>query len=62
MFKLALSRLGCSPEECMFIDNSTENLKKAEELGINTVLFNRDGVEYSGMTVNSFSELGELIK
>jgi len=62
MFKLALSRLGCSPEECMFIDNSTENLKKAEEVGIKTVLFNRDGVEYRGTTVNSFSELGELVK
>ena len=46
---------------CVFIDNSTENLKTAEKLGIKTVLFNRDGVEYSGMTVNNFSELGEIM-
>ena len=61
MFKLALLRLGCRPEECLFIDNSVNNLETAEELGIKTVLFNRDDVEYSGMIVNSFSELGELV-
>ena len=57
IFELALTRLGCKPEECVFIDNSTKNLEAAEELGIKTVLFNRDRVEYGGITVNNFSEL-----
>ena len=62
MFRLALSRLGCKSEECVYIDNSLQNLEAAEDLGIKTILFNRDGVEYSGMTVNNFSKLSEMVK
>lgn len=61
IFALAVSRLGCLPEECLFIDNSVNNLNAAAELGIKTVLFNRDGVEYGGTTVNRFAELGEML-
>ena len=62
MFSLALSRLGCRAEDCLFIDNSVNNLNKAAELGIKTILFNRDNVTYEGVTVNSFSELDNLLK
>ena len=62
MFSLALSRLGCRAEDCLFIDNSVNNLNKAAELGIKTILFNRDNVTYEGVTVNSFSELENLLK
>ena len=34
-----------------------ENIETAKELGIKTVLFNKDGVEYGGMIVNNFLEL-----
>ena len=61
IFSLAVSRLGCRAEDCLFVDNSVNNLNAAAELGIQTVLFNRDGVEYEGTTVNSFAELGELL-
>ena len=61
IFTLAVSRLGCRAEECLFIDNSVKNLNAAAELGIRTVLFNRDGVEYEGTTVNSFAELETLL-
>ena len=61
IFALALSRMECRPEECLFIDNSVKNLNAAAELGIRTVLFNRDGVEYEGTTVNSFAELEALL-
>ncbi|MBR6322318.1 MAG: HAD-IA family hydrolase, partial [Lachnospiraceae bacterium] len=57
IFALALSRLKCRAEDCVFIDNSVKNLNAAAELGIKTILFNRDGEEYEGVTVNSFSEL-----
>ena len=62
IFALAVSRLKCRAEDCVFIDNSVNNLNAAAELGIRPILFNRDGVEYEGVTVNSFSELEDLLK
>ena len=62
MFALAVSRLKCRAENCVFIDNSINNLNAAAGLGIRTILFNRDGVEYEGATVNSFPELEDLLK
>ena len=62
IFALALSRLKCRAEDCVFIDNSVNNLNAAAGLGIQPVLFNRDGVEYDGVTVNSFPELEDLLK
>lgn len=61
IFALTVSRLGCRAENCMFIDNSVNNLNAAAEFGIRPVLFNRDGVEYEGITVNNFTELGDLL-
>ena len=61
IFALAVSRLGCRAEDCVFIDNSVKNLHAAAELGIGTILFNRDGEEYEGITINDFSELGDLL-
>lgn len=61
MFTYALKRVGCNPEQCIFVDNSVSNLLVAEELGIQTILFNRDGVEYDGRVVNDFAALGEML-
>lgn len=61
IFTYTLKRLGCNPEQCVFIDNSVSNLLVAEELGIQTILFNRDGVEYDGRVVNDFEALGEML-
>ncbi len=61
IYELTLKRIGKRPEECLFIDNSVKNLDVAAELGIHTVLFNRDKEEYGGMIVNSFSELEEVL-
>lgn len=49
-------------EQCVFVDNSVSNLLVAEGLGIQTILFNRDGVEYDGRVVNDFAELGEMLE
>ena len=61
IFTYTLKRLGCNPEQCVFIDNSVSNLLVAEELGIQTILVNRDGVEYDGSVVNDFEALGEML-
>lgn len=62
IFLYVLDRLGREPEECIFVDNSVKNLLVAEELGIQTILFNRDGEEYSGRIVNDFAELGKMLE
>lgn len=62
IFKYALDRLGCMPQEYIFVDNSVKNLLVAEELGIQTILFNRDGEEYGGRVVNDFVELGKMLE
>lgn len=61
IFTYTLKKLGCDPEQCVFVDNSVKNLLIAEEVGIQTILFNRDGVEYDGRVVNDFVALGEML-
>lgn len=61
IFKIALERTGKKAEQCMFIDNTVSNLKAASKIGITSILFNRDGVEYDGKVVNSFAELEKYI-
>ena len=61
IFELTLERIGKKPSECIFVDNSAANLNVSNELGICPVLFNRDNVEYQGITVNTFEELAEIL-
>ncbi len=61
MYDLTLDKIGRSAYECIFIDNTVENLLGAEEVGISPVLFNRDGSHYYGASVCTFDELGSLI-
>ena len=62
IFECAFERLQCKPEDCIFVDNSVKNLRVAEELGMETILFNRDGEEYEGNVVNDFVELEAMIQ
>lgn len=62
LFLYTLDRLKCEPADCIFVDNSVNNLMAAEELGIHTILFNRDGESYDGIVVNDFLELGKTIE
>ncbi len=57
IFLHTLDKLRVEPDECIFIDNSVKNLLVAKDLGIQTILFNRDGEEYDGRVVNDFVEL-----
>ena len=60
LFSYALERMNCVPNECIFVDNSVRNLDAAQDIGMNTVLFNRDKEEYAGNIVHHFGELGRL--
>lgn len=62
IFVYAIEHLQCNPQECIFVDNSVQNLNAAQKAGIDTVLFNRDHEVYSGNIVNSFRELDRLLK
>ncbi len=62
IFAYTIKHLQCNPQECVFVDNSVQNLNVAQQTGINTVLFNRDNETYSGDIVNNFHELDSLLK
>lgn len=61
IFETALKKINKKPSECMFVDNSVANLNVSKEIGICPVLFNRDNVEYMGVTVNTFEELADIL-
>lgn len=62
IFDYAIGHIQCSPQECIFVDNSVQNLNAAQSAGIKTVLFNRDHEAYSGNVVYSFPELDSILK
>ncbi len=62
IFKITLERINRNPSECIFVDNSVINLNVANEIGIYPILFNRDKVEYAGITVNTFKELTDIVE
>lgn len=62
IYELALEKIRHTPSECYFVDNSVQNLKVAEELGISPILFNRDNEKYTGVIINSFEELENKLK
>lgn len=62
IYEYTLSRLGRAAGDCIFVDNSSKNLLVAEQFGIQTVLFNRDGETYDGVVVNDFEELERFLE
>ncbi|WP_290374714.1 HAD family hydrolase [Turicimonas muris] len=61
IFEIALKKINKNPSECIFVDNSAANLNVSKEIGICPILFNRDKVEYTGITVNTFEELADIL-
>lgn len=53
--------MGAKPYECLFIDDSPERVDAAAELGIASILFNRDNIAYKGLQVKSFEGLRALL-
>ncbi len=39
VFELALDKAGCKPEEVLFIDDGLNNVRAAQEMGINAIRF-----------------------
>lgn len=46
IFQHVLKVLGASPEECLFVDDSLENIESAKNLGFNVVLFEYDNEKF----------------
>ena len=61
IYEIAAERLGLKPEECVFVDDRPGNLEPAAELGMRTVLYNRDGHDYDGEQIHSLAELPDLL-
>ena len=61
IYKQALDTMNFKASECIFIDDSPERVDMACELGIKSVLFNRNKVSYAGLQIFSFSELKRLL-
>lgn len=61
IYELTLEKIKKCSAECVFIDNSVKNLEAAGEIGMQTILFNRDNENYAGTIINSFSELANLL-
>ena len=61
IFHILLEKLAVPAGDCIFIDNSVKNLQTAEQLGMETILFNRDNEQYNGKKVYSFQELALIL-
>lgn len=61
IFELTVNKLGCTADECFYVDDREEYLAAAEELGMTPILFNSRNVCYDGNTVMSFKELGDML-
>lgn len=61
IYEYMINKLGCRAAECLFIDDRADNLYTARELGMKTILFDRNGEDYDGTVVNNFNELANWI-
>ncbi len=61
IFLLTAEKLGCSADDCIYIDDRRKNLNAAARLGMRPILLNSRNMEYDGTTVNSFYELMDLL-
>ena len=57
IFAHTIKNLGCSPEDCAYVDDRRFNVTAAQSLGMRAVLFNSRNVEYEGVSVRDFEEL-----
>jgi len=57
IFELTIEQLGCSAEDCFYVDDREGNVEAASKMGMYAVLFNSRNIQYSGSMVNDFVEL-----
>lgn len=61
IYRLTAEKLGCNPEDCIYVDDRRYNLNAAQAVGMDVVLFNSRNVEYDGKSVNDFAELAKFV-
>ena len=61
IYDITLKQIQANANECLFIDDSINNILSAQKLGINAILFNRYNEQYAGEQVNSFEELDNAL-
>jgi putative hydrolase of the HAD superfamily len=65
-YRIALDLLASQPQECVFLDDSLNNLSAARQMGITPVYINRPPPAYPGIfwlsTLANLQELDELLK
>ncbi len=59
IYKILLEKANTIPQECVFIDDNVKNIETAENLGFNTIWFNRnkERIGRYGYTVESLPEI-----
>lgn len=61
IYRQALDGMDIKPSECVFIDDDPRRVDAAAELGIASILFNRNNDSYKGLQVKSFKELSAIL-
>lgn len=62
IYRIALDRVNKKGKQCLFVDDSVNNIMVAKEMGIHTVLFNRFQEQYEDDYVTSFEELDKYLQ
>ncbi len=55
IFQLACEKLGVAPQECLFMDDSLENIETAKKMGMETVWWNKENGKIDSL--NAFQNL-----
>lgn len=62
IYRVAITRLGVSPQQIIFIDDRLKNIQAAKEAGFQTILFTQEKVETKLSVCTSFEDLATKIK
>lgn len=61
IFNITLEKLGCTPEDCTYVDDRINNVRTALSMGMNAVLFNTANIDYEGNIVTNYKDLYKMI-
>jgi putative hydrolase of the HAD superfamily len=60
LFRFALANAAQQPDECLFVDDSYENCKRARKLGMQVLVLNRNKYHKQRSDINHISTMKEL--